>query len=173
MFPSKCSEEKYQKFFFWWDIWYENIANLILTIRFMTPARSTWNDVILYSSGDFLWRRYVGFPFRIIALFFDQAAPGPVGQHEPSQEDPPVRLLHQHHRLCSQVLKLILNLHWTVPLKGVSHEIFKVLFWHVWIDLGLYKNLWLFSSHATVLTNTKQLPIDQWLNASGVHLLNW
>jgi hypothetical protein len=29
-------------------------------------------------------------------------------------------------------------------LKGVSHEIFRVLFWHVWIDLGLYKNLWLF-----------------------------
>jgi hypothetical protein len=26
-------------------------------------------------------------------------------------------------------------------LKGVSHEIFWVLFWHVWIDLGLYKNL--------------------------------
>jgi hypothetical protein len=29
-----------------------------------------------------------------------------------------------------------------------------------------------FSSHATVLTNTKQLPIGQWLNASGVHLVN-
>jgi hypothetical protein len=29
-------------------------------------------------------------------------------------------------------------------LKGVSHEIFRVLFWHVWIDLGLYKNFWLF-----------------------------
>ncbi len=29
-----------------------------------------------------------------------------------------------------------------------------------------------FSSYATVLTNTKQLPIDQWLNASGVHLVN-
>jgi hypothetical protein len=29
-----------------------------------------------------------------------------------------------------------------------------------------------FSSHATVLTKTKQLPIGQWLNASGVHLLN-
>ncbi len=29
-------------------------------------------------------------------------------------------------------------------LKGVCHEIFRVLFWHVWIDLGLYKNLWLF-----------------------------
>jgi hypothetical protein len=29
-------------------------------------------------------------------------------------------------------------------LKGVSHEIIRVLFWHVWIDLGLYKNLWLF-----------------------------
>ncbi len=27
-----------------------------------------------------------------------------------------------------------------------------------------------FSSHATVLTNTKQLPIGQWLNASGMHL---
>ncbi len=26
-------------------------------------------------------------------------------------------------------------------LKGVCHEIFWVLFWHVWIDLGLYKNL--------------------------------
>jgi hypothetical protein len=26
-------------------------------------------------------------------------------------------------------------------LKGVCHEIFQVLFWHVWIDLGLYKNL--------------------------------
>jgi hypothetical protein len=24
-------------------------------------------------------------------------------------------------------------------LKGVGHEIFRVLFWHVWIDLGLYK----------------------------------
>jgi hypothetical protein len=31
-----------------------------------------------------------------------------------------------------------------LPLKGVSHELFRVLFWHVWIDLGLYKNLWLF-----------------------------
>jgi hypothetical protein len=30
-----------------------------------------------------------------------------------------------------------------------------------------------FSSHATVLTNTKQLPFGQWLNASGVHLVNW
>ncbi len=29
-------------------------------------------------------------------------------------------------------------------LKGVCHEIVQVLFWHVWIDLGLYKNLWLF-----------------------------
>jgi hypothetical protein len=29
-----------------------------------------------------------------------------------------------------------------------------------------------FSSHATVLTNTQQLPIGQWLNASGVHLVN-
>jgi hypothetical protein len=29
-----------------------------------------------------------------------------------------------------------------------------------------------FSSHATVLTNTKQLPIGQWLNASGMHLVN-
>jgi hypothetical protein len=28
-----------------------------------------------------------------------------------------------------------------LALKGVSHEIFWVLFWHVWIDLGLYKNL--------------------------------
>jgi hypothetical protein len=28
--------------------------------------------------------------------------------------------------------------------KGVSHEIFSALFLHVWIDLGLYKNLWLF-----------------------------
>jgi hypothetical protein len=27
------------------------------------------------------------------------------------------------------------------PLKGVCHKIFWVLFWHVWIDLGLYKNL--------------------------------
>ncbi len=26
-------------------------------------------------------------------------------------------------------------------LKGVSHEIFRALFLHVWIDLGLYKNL--------------------------------
>jgi hypothetical protein len=26
-------------------------------------------------------------------------------------------------------------------LKGVCHQIFQVLFWHVWIDLGLYKNL--------------------------------
>ncbi len=31
-----------------------------------------------------------------------------------------------------------------VCLKGVCHEIFRVLFWHVWIDLGMYKNLWLF-----------------------------
>ncbi len=30
-----------------------------------------------------------------------------------------------------------------VSLKGVCHKIFGVLFWHVWIDLGLYKNLWL------------------------------
>jgi hypothetical protein len=29
-------------------------------------------------------------------------------------------------------------------LKGVSHEILRVLFWIVWIDIGLYKNLWLF-----------------------------
>ncbi len=29
-----------------------------------------------------------------------------------------------------------------------------------------------FFSHATVLTNKKQLPIGQWLNASGVQLLN-
>ncbi len=29
-------------------------------------------------------------------------------------------------------------------LKGVSHEIFRALFWHVWIDLGLNTNLWLF-----------------------------
>jgi hypothetical protein len=29
-----------------------------------------------------------------------------------------------------------------------------------------------FSSHATVLTKTKQLPIGQWLNASGMHLVN-
>jgi hypothetical protein len=29
-----------------------------------------------------------------------------------------------------------------------------------------------FSSHATVLTNTKRLPISQWLNASGMHLAN-
>jgi hypothetical protein len=26
-------------------------------------------------------------------------------------------------------------------LKGVCQEIFRVLFWHVWKDLGLYKNL--------------------------------
>jgi hypothetical protein len=26
-------------------------------------------------------------------------------------------------------------------LKGVCHETFWVLFWHLWIDLGLYKNL--------------------------------
>ncbi len=32
----------------------------------------------------------------------------------------------------------------TFSLKGVCHEIFWVLFWHVWIDLGLYKNLGLF-----------------------------
>ncbi len=30
---------------------------------------------------------------------------------------------------------------WKQHLKGVSPEIFRVLFWHVWIDLGLYKNL--------------------------------
>ncbi len=30
-----------------------------------------------------------------------------------------------------------------------------------------------FSSHGTVLTKTKQLPIGQWLNTSGVHLVNW
>ncbi len=29
-------------------------------------------------------------------------------------------------------------------VKGVSHEIFRVFFWHVWIDLGLCKNLSLF-----------------------------
>jgi hypothetical protein len=28
-----------------------------------------------------------------------------------------------------------------MTLKGVCHKIFWVLFWHVWIDLGLYKNL--------------------------------
>ncbi len=38
-------------------------------------------------------------------------------------------------------------IHFTVDamrdmLKGVCREIFQVLFWHVWIDLGLYKNLW-------------------------------
>jgi hypothetical protein len=33
---------------------------------------------------------------------------------------------------------------WTAKTEGVSHEIFRVLFWHVGIDLGLYKNLWLF-----------------------------
>ncbi len=27
------------------------------------------------------------------------------------------------------------------PLKGVCHKIFWVLFWSVWIDLCLYKNL--------------------------------
>ncbi len=37
-------------------------------------------------------------------------------------------------------------IHFTVDamrdmLKGVCREIFQVLFWHVWIDLGLYKNL--------------------------------
>ncbi len=37
-----------------------------------------------------------------------------------------------------------LTLYFYVPLKEVCHEIFRVLFWHVWIDLGLYKNLWLF-----------------------------
>ncbi len=26
---------------------------------------------------------------------------------------------------------------------GVSREIFRVLFWPVWIDLGLHKNIWL------------------------------
>jgi hypothetical protein len=26
-------------------------------------------------------------------------------------------------------------------LEGVCHEISQVLFWHVWMDLGLYKNL--------------------------------
>jgi hypothetical protein len=34
---------------------------------------------------------------------------------------------------------------WGTRLRGVCHKIFWVLFWHVWIDLGLYKNLWLFS----------------------------
>ncbi len=29
-------------------------------------------------------------------------------------------------------------------LKGVSHEILRALFWHVWIDLGLCEKLWLF-----------------------------
>ncbi len=37
-----------------------------------------------------------------------------------------------------------LNIFLDLTLKGVSHEIFRVLFWHIWIDLGLYKNLWLF-----------------------------
>jgi hypothetical protein len=27
------------------------------------------------------------------------------------------------------------------PLKEECHKIFGVLFWHAWIDLGLYKNL--------------------------------
>ncbi len=31
-----------------------------------------------------------------------------------------------------------------IELKGVCHEIFQDLFWNVWIDLGLYKNLRLF-----------------------------
>jgi hypothetical protein len=31
-----------------------------------------------------------------------------------------------------------------ITLKRVCHEIFWVPFWHVWIELGLYKNLWLF-----------------------------
>ncbi len=31
----------------------------------------------------------------------------------------------------------------SVALKGVCHQIFWVLFWHVWLDLGLYKNLFL------------------------------
>jgi hypothetical protein len=30
------------------------------------------------------------------------------------------------------------------PFKGCVSRDFWVLFWHVWIDLGLYKNLWLF-----------------------------
>ncbi len=28
-----------------------------------------------------------------------------------------------------------------ITLKRVCHEIFWVPFWHVWIELGLYKNL--------------------------------
>ncbi len=41
-------------------------------------------------------------------------------------------------------LKFSLQVGALYHLKGVSHEIFRALFWHVWIDLGLYKNLWLF-----------------------------
>ncbi len=36
------------------------------------------------------------------------------------------------------------NRHKNARLKGVSHEICRVLFWHVWIEPGLYKNLWVF-----------------------------
>jgi hypothetical protein len=34
--------------------------------------------------------------------------------------------------------------HKNAILKGVGHKISRVFFWHVWIDLGLYKNLRLF-----------------------------
>ncbi len=45
---------------------------------------------------------------------------------------------------CSKFSCWIERLHDGKKLKGVCHEIFWVFFWHVWIDLGLYKNLWLF-----------------------------
>ncbi len=51
-----------------------------------------------------------------------------------------------HLSLQGSDLLLVLGslLSWWFCLKGVSHEIFRALFWHVWIDLGLFKNLRLF-----------------------------
>jgi hypothetical protein len=42
--------------------------------------------------------------------------------------------------VCMYVYKYIL-LYVCLCLKEVCHEISRVLFWHVWKDLGLYKNL--------------------------------
>jgi hypothetical protein len=46
------------------------------------------------------------------------------------------------HRLLGELQILVKS--GVIHLKGVSHEIFRVLFWLLWISLGLYKNLWLF-----------------------------
>jgi hypothetical protein len=50
----------------------------------------------------------------------------------------PIICFAREIKIISQTFKI------SGTLKGVCHEIFWVLFCHVWIDLGLYKNLWLF-----------------------------